>query len=187
MAEIEETTSPTTTKPPNKVLEVFLAFLKLGLTAYGGPVAHISMMQDEFVRRRKWLDDQHFLDLIGATNLIPGPNSTEMTIHLGYLRAGWRGLIAGGSGFILPAMAIVLVLSWVYKTYGSTLEAGWVLYGVKPVIIAIILRALIYLGRKAIQDWLTSAGGCGHPGGFLVGHQRAGGLVHRWCPGHAGA
>src|SRR5512134_970420 len=94
------------------LLEVARLFLKLGLTAFGGPAAHIAMMHDEVVKRRKWLSDQEFLDLLGATNLIPGPNSTEMAIHLGYLRAGWPGLIVGGVCFIVPAMLIVTALAW---------------------------------------------------------------------------
>src|SRR5512146_619116 len=98
--------------------EVTLLFLKLGFTAFGGPAAHIGIMHDEVVRRRKWLTDQEFLDLLGATNLIPGPNSTEMTIHIGYLRAGWPGLIAGGLCFRLPAMFMVLGLAWAYVKYG---------------------------------------------------------------------
>src|SRR5512138_2294495 len=102
--------------------EVARLFLRLGFTAFGGPAAHIAMMRDEVVRRRKWVTDQQFLDLLGATNLIPGPNSTEMAIHLGYVRAGWRGLLVGGALFILPAMAIVLALAWAYVQYGSTPE-----------------------------------------------------------------
>jgi chromate transporter len=139
----------------NPLLEVLTAFLKLGFTAFGGPAAHIGMFRDEFVRRRKWLTDETFLDLLGATNLIPGPNSTEMAIHIGFLRAGWLGLIAGGLGFVLPAMLIVLALAWFYVQYGSTPQAAWLLYGVKPVVIAIILQALWELGRKAINDTLT--------------------------------
>lgn len=138
-------------------LEVLTSFLKLGFTAFGGPAAHISMFRDEFVRRRKWLTDEAFLDLLGATNLIPGPNSTEMAIHIGYLRAGWAGLIIGGLAFTLPAMLIVLVLAWLYVEYGSTPQASWLLYGVKPVMIAIILQALWELGRKGIKGKLTLA------------------------------
>lgn len=136
-------------------LEVFASFLKLGFTAFGGPAAHISLFREEFVRRRKWLSDEAFLDLLGATNLIPGPNSTEMAIHIGYLRAGWAGLIAGGLAFTVPAMLIVLLFAWLYVEYGSTPQAAWLLYGVKPVMIAIILQALWGLGRKAIKDRLT--------------------------------
>lgn len=138
-------------------LEVFTAFLKLGFTAFGGPAAHIGMFRDEFVRRRKWLTDEAFLDLLGATNLIPGPNSTEMAIHIGFLRAGWLGLIAGGLAFTLPAMFIVLALSWLYVEYGSTPQVAWLLYGVKPVMIAIILQALWELGKKAVKGKLTAA------------------------------
>ncbi len=138
-------------------LEVFTSFLKLGFTAFGGPAAHIGMFRDEFVRRRKWLTDEAFLDLLGATNLIPGPNSTEMAIHIGYLRAGWAGLIFGGLAFTLPAVLIVLVFAWLYVEYGSTPQASWLLYGVKPVMIAIILQALWNLGRKAIKGKLTLA------------------------------
>jgi chromate transporter len=138
------------------VKEVAALFLKLGLTAFGGPAAHIALMHDEVVKRRKWIDDQHFLDLLGATNLIPGPNSTEMAIHIGFVRAGWRGLIAGGACFILPAMLIVMALAWVYQTYGATPQATALLYGVKPVVIVIIVQALWGLGQKAIKGALTS-------------------------------
>ena len=139
--------------------EVALLFLKLGFTAFGGPAAHIAMMRHEVVQRRKWLDDQRFLDLLGATNLIPGPNSTEMTIHLGYLRAGWPGLIMGGTCFILPAMLMVMALAWVYVRVGATPQASWLLYGVKPVIIAIIVQALVGLTRQAIKGPLTAVVG----------------------------
>jgi len=138
------------------IREVFLLFLKLGFTAFGGPAAHIGMMHDEVVKRRKWLDEQEFLDLLGATNLIPGPNSTEMAIHISYKRAGWRGLILGGMSFILPAVLIVLGLAWLYVQYGSYPQVEWLLYGIKPVVIAIVLQALWNLGRKAIKDWLTA-------------------------------
>src|SRR5437867_4108375 len=99
--------------------EVVVVFLKLGVIAFGGPAAHIALMRDEVVRRRKWVSDERFLDLLGMTNLIPGPNSTEMTIHLGYVRAGWPGLLVGGVCFILPATLIVLALAWGYVRYGS--------------------------------------------------------------------
>jgi chromate transporter len=134
-------------------------FIRLGFTAYGGPAAHVAMMRDEVVERRKWLDDQHFLDLYGATNLIPGPNSTEMALHIGYLMGGWRGLLVAGVCFIGPAMLLVLGLSWVYVQYGTTPQAAWLLYGIKPVIIALISQALIKLGAKAIKGYLT--GGVG--------------------------
>ncbi len=139
--------------------EVAALFLKLGLTAFGGPAAHIAMFRDEVVRRRKWVDDQHFLDLLGATNLIPGPNSTEMAIHLGYVRAGWAGLIVGGACFILPAMLIVMALAWGYVRFGALPQAASLLYGVKPVVIAIIAQALWGLGRKAVKGPLTAGVG----------------------------
>lgn len=144
------------TLPPKRLKEVIFLFLKLGLTAFGGPAAHIGIMHDEVVKRRKWLDEQEFLDLLGATNLIPGPNSTEMAIHISYKRAGWQGLILGGMSFILPAVLIVLGLAWLYVQYGSYPQAEWLLYGIKPVVIAIVLHALWSLGRKAFKDWLTA-------------------------------
>jgi chromate transporter len=140
-----------------RLTEVVKLFLKLGITAFGGPAAHIAMMHDETVKRRNWLSDQQFLDLVGATNLIPGPNSTEMAIHIGFLRAGWRGLIIGGTCFIVPAMLIVLLLAWVYVGFGTTPQAEWLLYGVKPVVIAIIVQALWSMGQKAVKGSLTVA------------------------------
>lgn len=134
------------------LFEVVKLFLKLGFTAFGGPAAHIAMMHDEVVKRRKWLGDQEFLDLLGATNLIPRPNSTEMAIHISYLRAGWRGLIVGGACFIFPAMLIVTALAWVYVEFHSLPQIDWLLYGVKPVVIAIIAQALWELGRKAVKN-----------------------------------
>ena len=136
----------------HRLAQVTTLFLKLGITAFGGPAAHIAMMHDETVRRRKWLSEQEFLDLVGATNLIPGPNSTEMAIHLGYLRAGWLGLIVGGLSFILPAMFMVMGLAWAYVQYGTTPQVEWLLCGVKPVVIAIIIQALWNLGQKAIKS-----------------------------------
>ena len=144
-----------------RLREVTMLFLKLGITAFGGPAAHIAMMHDEVVKRRKWLDEQQFLDMLGATNLIPGPNSTEMAIHIGFLRAGWLGLIVAGCCFILPAMLIVMVLAWVYVRFGTTPAAGWLLYGIKPVMIAIIAKALWDLGRKAAKGLLTVGIGLG--------------------------
>ncbi|TAK36598.1 MAG: chromate efflux transporter [Chloroflexota bacterium] len=135
--------------------EVTGLFLKLGLIAFGGPAAHIALMRDEIVRRRRWVTDQHFLDLLGATNLIPGPNSTEMAIHLGFVRAGWWGLVLAGTLFILPAMLIVLALAWAYVQFGSTPQAAWLLYGIKPVIIAIVVQALVVLARTAVKSPLT--------------------------------
>jgi chromate transporter len=140
-------------------LEVGGLFLRLGLTSFGGPAAHTAVMHDEVVTRRRWLSDAEFLDLVAATNLLPGPNSTEMAIHLGRRRAGWPGFFAAGVGFILPAMSIVLALSILYVRLGSTPQAGWLLYGVKPVVIAILVQALFKLGQKAIRSaWILLAG-----------------------------
>ncbi|MBV9388468.1 MAG: chromate efflux transporter [Chroococcidiopsidaceae cyanobacterium CP_BM_ER_R8_30] len=135
----------------NRLAHVALPFLKLGTIAFGGPAAHIAMMEDEFVRRRRWLEREQFLDLLGITNLIPGPSSTEMAIYIAYLRAGLAGLIVGGSCFILPAALIVGVLAWVYVSFGKLSLTTGVLYGVKPVVIAIILQALWRLGRTAVK------------------------------------
>jgi chromate transporter len=131
--------------------EVAALFLRLGFTAFGGPAAHIAMMREEVVRRRGWMSDERFVDLIGVVNLIPGPNSTELAIYLGFLRAGWPGLIVAGACFIGPAMLIVLALAWAYVTFGSTPQAGWILYGIKPVVIAIILQALWGLRRTVLR------------------------------------
>ncbi len=136
----------------NRLAEVAALFLKLGFTAFGGPAAHIAIMHDEVVVRRKWLTDEEFLDLLGATNLIPGPNSTEMAIHIGYLRAGWPGLLLGGFCFVAPATLIVLALAWLYVRFGTTPQAEWLLYGIKPVVIAIIAQALWTLGSKALKN-----------------------------------
>jgi chromate transporter len=124
----------------------------MGFTAFGGPAAHIGIMHDEVVTRRKWLTDQAFLDLLGASNLIPGPNSTEMAIHIGFLRAGWPGLIAGGLCFLGPAALMVLGLAWLYVRYGSTPQLAWLMVGIKPVVIAIITQAIWNLGRKALKS-----------------------------------
>lgn len=135
-----------------KLWEVSGLFLKLGATAFGGPAAHIAMMRREAVMRRKWLSEEAFLDLLGATNLIPGPNSTEMAIHLGYLRAGWPGLLAAGICFIVPAMLLVSGIAWAYARSGALPQLAWLLYGVKPVVVAIILHAVWGLGRAALSD-----------------------------------
>jgi chromate transporter len=140
----------------DRLREVAALFLKLGVIGFGGPAAHIAMMRDETVNRRKWLSDEEFLDLVGAVNLIPGPNSTEMAIHIGFLRAGWPGLITGGVCFIVPAMLSVLALAWAYVRFGSMPQAAWLLYGIKPVVIAIIVQALWGLGRKAVKGPLTA-------------------------------
>lgn len=126
-------------------------FLKLGTTAFGGPAAHTAMMEDEVVRRRGWLSHEQFLDYVGATNLIPGPNSTELAIHIGHARAGWPGLLIAGISFIIPAALIVSVAAWAYVRYGTLPEAAGLLYGIKPVVIAIVAQALWTLGRVAVK------------------------------------
>jgi len=133
------------------VRELAAVFLKLGTIAFGGPAAHIAMMEDEVVRRRRWLTREEFLDYLGATNLIPGPNSTELAIHIGKARGGWPGLVIAGACFILPAAMIVSVIAWIYVRFGSLPEVTSVLYGVKPVVIAIVLQALWGLGRSALK------------------------------------
>jgi chromate transporter len=146
-------------KHPHRAWEVAGFFLKLGLIAFGGPAAHIAMMDDEVVSKRGWVKREQFLDLLGAANLIPGPSSTELAIYLGLVRAGWRGLILGGVCFILPAMLIVLALAMAYVHFGTLPQVGWLLYGVKPVIIAIVVQALWNLGRTAVKGPLTAAVG----------------------------
>ncbi len=137
--------------------EVAIVFLRLGITAFGGPAAHVAILEDEVVRRRRWITQEKFLDLLGAVNLIPGPNSTEMAIYLGYLRAGWPGLVLGGICFILPAMLMVMGIAWAYVRYGSLPQFEALLHGVKPVVIAIILQALWGLGRKAVKTKVLAA------------------------------
>lgn len=126
-------------------------FLKLGTIAFGGPAAHIAMMEDEVVRRRRWLTRDQFLDYVGATNLIPGPNSTELAIHIGHARAGWPGLIVAGACFILPASLIVTAIAWAYVRFGTLPAVDGILYGVKPVVIAVVVQALWGLGRAAVK------------------------------------
>jgi chromate transporter len=165
----EHSGSPPGGPDSSRWLEVFWLFLRLGFTSFGGPAAHIGIMQNEIVRRRGWMDDQKFLDLIGVTNIIPGPNSTEMAIHIGLLRAGWPGLIAGGVGFIFPAFLIVLLLAWAYVRFGAAPQVNWLLYGIKPVVIAIILQALWQLGRKALKGPLLMAVGLATLAGYFLG------------------
>jgi chromate transporter len=138
-------------KVNNSLKELAVLFTKLGLTAFGGPTAHIAMMQKEVVDKRKWMDHQHFMDLIGATNLIPGPNSTEMAIHIGHERAGWKGLVIAGCCFILPAILITGAIAWLYSIYGQLLTVRPFIYGIKPAIIAIILAAVFPLAKKSLK------------------------------------
>lgn len=144
--------TPSNVRQQRPLLELAGLFLKLGTIAFGGPAAHVAMIEEEVVRRRQWLRREEFLDLLGATNLIPGPNSTEMAIHIGHRRGGWPGLIVAGVCFILPAALIVTVIAWVYVRYGKVPQAAGLLYGVKPVIIAVVLQALWSLGRTAVKN-----------------------------------
>lgn len=146
-------------KPPtppiaqqSSISELALLFLKLGVTAFGGPAAHIAMMEEEVVRRRQWLTHTEFLDMLGVTNLIPGPNSTEMAIHIGFQRAGIHGLFVAGICFIVPAVIIVICIAWAYQHYGKLPAAEGLLYGIKPVVIAIVVQALWRLGKAAIKS-----------------------------------
>lgn len=139
-----------------RLREVATTFLRLGLIAFGGPAAHTAMMREEFVRRRAWVSDERFVDLMGATNLIPGPNSTELAIHLGWDRARWRGLLAAGVCFILPAALIVTALAWLYVEHGTTPGATWLLHGVVPAVLAIVAWALVGLAPVAARNrWLA--------------------------------
>ncbi len=135
------------------LLQVAAAFLRLGLIAFGGPAAHLALMENEFVTRRSWISRQRFLDLMGATNLIPGPNSTEMAMHIGYERAGVVGLFVAGMSFVIPAAGITMLFAWAYLQFGSLPEVQPVLVGVRPAVLAVILGALWKLGRKAVSNW----------------------------------
>jgi chromate transporter len=153
----------------DRLREVALLFLKLGFISFGGPAAHIALMRREVVERRKWVSDQEFLDLLGASNLIPGPTSTEMAIFLGYTRAGWLALILAGTLFILPAMLLVLAFAWAYVQYGALPQVAWLLDGIKPVIIAIVALALWGLAKTAVKGALLAAVGVGAFALYLLG------------------
>ena len=140
-------------KSKGSLLEVAQVFFKMGCIAFGGPAAHIAMMEEEVVNKRKWMSRQHFLDLIGVTNLIPGPNSTEMTMHCGHERAGIPGLFVAGFSFIFPAVVITGFLAWLYVTYGSLPNVEPFVYGIKPAVLAIIAGAVLKLGKKALKGW----------------------------------
>ncbi len=152
--------------------ELVLLFVRLGFTAFGGPAAHIGMMEDEVVRRRGWMTRQRFLDLVGATNLIPGPNSTEMALHVGYDRAGWRGMLAAGAAFILPAALTTGALGWFYVAYGSLPQVEPYLAGIEAAVLAIILAAVWRLGWKAVKSWRL----------LLVGAVAASSVLYGWNP-----
>jgi chromate transporter len=142
---------PTRRARPVPLADLAGLFLRLGGTAFGGPAAHIAMMEEEVVVRRRWLTRDEFVDLLGATNLIPGPNSTELALHVGHRKAGWRGLLVAGTCFILPATLIVLALGWLYVRYGTRPAAIGLLYGIVPVILAVIVQALVRLARSALR------------------------------------
>ena len=152
-----------------RLTELATVFFRLGAIAFGGPAAHIAMMDSEVVNRRQWMSREKLLDLLGVTNLIPGPNSTELAIHIGYERAGWRGLGIAGVCFILPAMVIVWLLAVLYDRYQSVPQVEWLLYGIKPVIIAIVLQALWNLGKKAAKDTPTVIVGIVAIAAYLAG------------------
>jgi chromate transporter len=175
---------------PSRLREVVGLFLKLGVIGFGGPAAHIALMRDEVVRRRGWIDDTEFLELVGATNLIPGPNSTELAIHLGRRRAGGRGLIAAGVCFIAPAVLIVGFLAWLYKSYGTDPAVVDLRYGILPVIIAIIAYALCGLGRTALTSPVNALIAVAAVAGYLLGvHElvilvAAGAIAALWANRH---
>jgi len=136
-----------------KLKQVAAVFFKLGVFAFGGPAAHIAMMEQEVVTKRAWMTREHYLDLIGATNLIPGPNSTEMTMHCGYQRAGKKGLFVAGISFIFPAVFITAILGYLYVNYGALPEIQPFIKGLQPAVLVIIASAVIKLGKKAIKNW----------------------------------
>jgi chromate transporter len=181
--------------------DVAALFLRLGATAFGGPAVHIAMMEDEVVRRREWLRREEFLDLIAATNLIPGPNSTEMAIHIGYRRAGWPGFLAAGLAFLLPSTLMVCALAWAYVRFGRLPAVAGLLEGVKPVIVVVVAQALWLLGRTALRSRslvflagmalvLAAAGvhelllllGAGTSAALLAGVVRPRGTALAWVP-----
>jgi len=136
--------------------EIALVFLKLGTIAFGGPAAHLAMMEEEFVRRRRWITEAEFLDRLAAANLIPGPSSTEVAIFVGQLKRGWGGLVVAGSCFIIPAAVLVSLIAWAYVRYGSLPQAAGVLYAIKPVVVAIIIQALGKLARTGVRTSLLA-------------------------------
>ncbi len=153
----------------SRLAEVAWLFLRLGTTAFGGPAAHIAMMEHEVVSRKRWLTREQFLDRVGAASLIPGPSSTEMTIYIGYLRAGWPGLIAAGTCFIVPAAVLVASIAWAYLRFGSLPQAVGLLYGVKPVVIAIVAQAIWNLARTAVKTKFLGSIGLASAGSVLGG------------------
>lgn len=180
---------------PSRLAEVALLFLRLSLTAFGGPAAHIAMMEDEVVRRRRWIARDEFLDRLGAASLIPGPTSTEVVVYLGYLRAGWPGLVMAGACFIVPAAVMTTCLAWAYVRFGSLPQVGRFLYGLKPVVIAIIAQALWKLGRTAVKTRFLGMAGIASMGAavagaaalsILAGAGVVAGFREWWRPGQRG-
>ncbi len=152
-----------------ELLELAALFARLSLTIFGGPAAHIAAMRDEVVRRRRWLEDEQFLDLLSASNLVPGPSSTELAIHIGHVRAGVPGLLVAGLAFTAPASLVVLAFAWAYVRHGSLPQVTALLYGIKPVIIAIVAQALWSLGKAALKDTLLAAVAAGAVAASLLG------------------
>ncbi len=160
MTTADDTTETTdAARAPGGLREVARLMFRLGWTAFGGPAAHIALLREEVVTRRKWMTEAQYLDTVGAANLIPGPTSTEVVMHAGHVRAGWPGLFVGGTLFILPAATLVLACAWLYERYGTTPAGEYLLYGIKPVVIAVVVQALVALGRTAFRNiWLAAVG-----------------------------
>lgn len=147
---------PRLTRQPS-LAEIARVFLKLGTIAFGGPAAHIALMEEEFVRRRQWITEAEFLDRLAAANLIPGPSSTEVGIFVGHLKRGWRGLIIAGSCFIIPAAAMVSAIAWAYVRFGALPQVAGMLYAIKPVVVAIVIQALLKLAKSGVRTILLAA------------------------------
>ena len=139
-------------RPTARIAELAVVFLRLGVTAFGGPAAHVALMENELVQRRRWLTRDRFLDLLGAANLIPGPSSSELAIYIGFERAGWLGLLVAAVCFVLPAALMVGAIAFAYVRFGSMPQIGSILYGIKPVVIAVIVQALASLAPKAVKS-----------------------------------
>jgi chromate transporter len=159
MADVDPSRSGGQASEKVTLCDVALLFLRLGLTAFGGPAAHIALMENEVVRRRRWIAPERFLDMLGAANLIPGPSSSELAIFIGYEKGGWRGLLVAGTCFIAPASLLTAAIAWAYVRFGSLPSVGGALYGIKPVVVAIVVQALWGLGPKAVKSgWLGFVG-----------------------------
>ena len=138
-----------------KLKDLIRVFLQIGATSFGSPTAHIAMMESEIVRKRKWLTSEHFLELLAATHLVPGPNATEMSLHIGYLQAGFPGLVAAGASFILPSFIATVSLAWVYTRYGGLPQVDAIFYALNPLVLAIVLNTLWNLGKSCLKTWQT--------------------------------